>query len=273
LSKIKVTRDEIYKYLVTYVFDKEPKANNAFGYRQVNNYLRDIGIDLSEKVIRRQMKELMLSPSKKTCRKYNSYMGTVGRVAVNILDRDFHAARPNEKWVTDITEFHLNGYKVYLSPIVDLYNGEVVSWNISTHPNMELVMTMLDKALNKLQDYERPIIHSDQGHHYQRKAYVDMLDNRECIQSMSKKGCSPDNAACEGFFGTLKTQFFYNNNYSGYTKEEFIYKLNDWIDWFNKSRAKQSLGGMSPVRYRVYNMKHVSYKIDNVTYTRERLVA
>jgi transposase InsO family protein len=250
--------------LILHVFETEPKAKNNFGYRQVRDFLRNEGHRISEKVILRWMKRLGLNPIIKKCRRYSSYAGTVGIVANNLLNRDFHADNPNEKWVTDITEFHLNEYKVYLSPIIDLFNGEIISWTISEHPNMELVMEMLEKALSTLKPSQNPIVHSDQGHHYQRKQYVQALEKSKCIQSMSRKATSPDNAAAEGFFGLLKKQFYYNNDYTGYTVQEFIDALNEWIDWFNRERAKPALGGMSPVRYRVHHQIKISGIMDVV---------
>jgi transposase InsO family protein len=258
----KVQRDKSARDWVLFAFKEEKKAKNNFGYRQVHEFLRNLGIRISEKVIQRWMRVLKLNPIIKRCRRYCSYAGTVGIVANNLLDRDFSASSPNEKWVTDITEFHINDYKIYLSPMIDLFNGEVIAWTISQSPNMELVMAMLHKALSTLKPWENPFVHSDQGHQYQREQYVRTLEKSGCIQSMSRKGTSPDNAAAEGFFGLLKKQFFYNNDYSDYTPQEFIDALNDWIDWFNKERAKPELNGMSPVRYRVCHQKGISAIIE-----------
>jgi transposase InsO family protein/transposase-like protein len=251
---------------VLYVFETEPKAKNNFGYRQVKLFLRNIGIIISEKVIRRWMKTLGLQPKVKRCRKYNSYMGLVGHVAPNIIDRDFSSTTPHEKWLTDITEFHFNDMKVYLSWIIDCFNGEVIAHTISQSPNMELVLSMLDIAFTKLKDWENPIIHSDMGHQYQRIAYIQKLEKSGCIQSMSKKGCSPDNAACEGSFGIMKREFFHNKNWDNTTYEEFVVVLDDWIDWFNKERSKPALNGLSPVRYRVNHQNYILFDVEPVSH-------
>lgn len=260
-SKKKEMKDKSAREWILHVFKTVPKAKNNYGYRKVRDHLRNLGVIISEKVIQKWMNKLNLSPKVKRCRKYYSYLGRVGKVAPNLLDRDFKANLPNQKWVTDITEFHLNGFKVYLSPMIDLFNGEVIAWTISQSPNMKLVLEMLEEALSKLNEWDNPFVHSDQGHQYQRPAYVEMLEKNGCIQSMSRKGTSPDNAAAEGFFGTLKREFFYNNDYSNCTYEQFVEKLDDWIDWYNKERPKTTLNGLSPVRYRVNFQKCIMFDV------------
>ena len=156
----------------------------------------------------------------------------------------------NEKWLTDITEFAIPAGKVYLSPIVDCFDGLLVNWNISTSPDALLVNSMLDDAAKLLSVGEKPIIHSDRGVHYRWPGWIDRLEKNGFIRSMSKKGCSPDNAACEGFFGRLKNEMFYGRSWIGVTMDDFINELNSYIDWYNTKRIKKSLGYMSPVEYR-----------------------
>ena len=144
-------------------------------------------------------------------RKYNSYHGEISPAVSNILERNFKADKPNEKWVTDITEFSIPAGKVYLTPMVDCFDGAVVSWTISISPNAELVNTMLDQALDILQKDERPIVHTDRDAHYRWQGWIERMNDHHLIHSMSKKGCSPDHAACEGFFGRLKNEFFMVN--------------------------------------------------------------
>ena len=156
----------------------------------------------------------------------------------------------NEKWLTDITEFAIPSGKVYLSPIVDCFDGLLVNWNISTSPDALLVNSMLDNAAKLLSVGEKPIIHSDRGVHYRWPGWIDRMEKNGFIRSMSKKGCSPDNSACEGLFGRIKNEMFYNADWSGVNISEFIGILNDYLYWYNEKRIKKSLGYLSPIEYR-----------------------
>ena len=156
----------------------------------------------------------------------------------------------NEKWLTDITEFAIPAGKVYLSPIVDCFDGLLVNWNISTSPDAVLVNSMLDDAAKLLSVGEKPIIHSDRGVHYRWPGWIDRMEKNGFIRSMSKKGCSPDNSACEGVFGRIKNEMFYNADWSGVNISEFIGILNDYLYWYNEKRIKKSLGYLSPIEYR-----------------------
>ena len=156
----------------------------------------------------------------------------------------------NEKWLTDITEFAIPSGKVYLSPIVDCFDGLLVNWNISTSPDALLVNSMLDNAAKLLSVGEKPIIHSDRGVHYRWPGWIDRMEKNGFIRSMSKKGCSPDNSAREGVFGRIKNEMFYNADWSGVNISEFIGILNDYLYWYNEKRIKKSLGYLSPIEYR-----------------------
>lgn len=145
----------------------------------------------------------------------------------------------NEKWLTDITEFAIPSGKVYLSPIVDCFDGLLVNWNISTSPDALLVNSMLDNAAKLLSVGEKPIIHSDRGVHYRWPGWIDRMEKNGFIRSMSKKGCSPDNSACEGVFGRIKNEMFYNADWSGVNISEFIGILNDYLYWYNEKRIKK----------------------------------
>lgn len=140
--------------------------------------------------------------------------------------------------------------KVYLSPIMDCFDGMVVSWTIGTCPDAELVNTMLDRARGTLAPDEHPIVHSDRGCHYQWPGWISRMEEAGLSRSMSKKGCTPDNAACEGLFGRLKNEMFYNRKWSGVSMEKFIDILDEYLYWYNEKRIKMSLGGMSPLEYR-----------------------
>ena len=182
-------------------------------------------------------------------KKYRSYKGEIGKIAPNIIERDFRAEAPNEKWTTDITEFALYGTKLYLSPILDMYNGEIISYSISTRPILDQVMEMLDKAFEKIPDSTDLIFHSDQGWQYQHKRYQNRLKNKGIRQSMSRKGNCLDNSVMENFFGLLKSELLYLREFS--SMEEFHIELEEYIDYYNNRRIKSKLKGLSPVQYRL----------------------
>ncbi|QKJ68273.1 IS3 family transposase (plasmid) [Deefgea piscis] len=223
----------------------------CYGYRRMKAALAEQDIILSEKVVQRLMKQEGLLVSKPKRRRYGSYLGEISPAPDNLINRDFQAAAPNEKWLTDITEFHIPAGKVYLSPIIDCFDGLVISWSIGTHPNADLVNTMLDTAIETVaQREERPIIHSDRGAHYRWPGWLTRISNANLVRSMSRKGCSPDNAACEGFFGRLKTELFYYRDWAGVSIEQFTQMVDTYIRWYNEKRIKVSLGAVSPIEYR-----------------------
>ena len=224
--------------------------NSRYGYRRIHAIIRSDGQIISEKVIRRIMREDDLTVPQKKKRKYSSYLGEISPAAENIIARNFHAEQPNVKWLTDLTEFHIPAGKVYLSPIIDCFDGLAVSWTIGTSPNAELVNDMLDGAIGTLLDTEKPIVHSDRGCHYRWPGWISRMDEAGLTRSMSKKGCSPDNSACEGFFGSIKNEMFYFRSWGGYTIEQFIEELDRYLVWYNEKRIKMSLGAMSPLEYR-----------------------
>lgn len=228
-------------------------SGHAYGFRRITMALQEkYGVQVGTRVVRALMKDMNIVPlPAKKLQRYNSYRGSIGRIAPNLIKRDFHADAPYKKLLTDVTEFHLNGFKMYLSPIIDCFNGEVIEYAISTRPTLDLVMKMISDSIRHAPVTARPIVHSDQGWHYQHHEYVKALKRAGWVQSMSRKGCSPDNSACEGFFGRLKNEFFYNHEFEGFTPEMFAGALSQWIDWYNEVRTKESLGYISPVRYRL----------------------
>ncbi len=186
------------------IFDR---AYRSYGYRRVRSVLAtQHDIHVSGKTVLKLMRQ-----ENRTCqvqrRKSRSYQGQVGLAAQNILDRDFFASTPNSKWVTDVTEFRISGCKQYLSPVIDLFNGEVISYQVGSAPALGLVTAMLDKALATLDEKAKPLIHSDQGWHYRHMAYRKRLESRGLQQSMSRKGNCLDNAVVENFFGHFKEEF------------------------------------------------------------------
>ena len=181
-------------------------------------------------------------------KKYHSYKGEVGKIAPNLLERDFEATVPNQKWVTDITEFTLFGQKLYLSPILDLCSRDIVSYTISDRPVLSMVTEMLDKAFEKILDGTQLILHSDQGWQYQHKRYQRMLVEKGIQQSMSRKGNCLDNAVIENFFGLLKSELLYLQEFNSI--EQFRAELVDYLDYYNNSRIKAKLKGLPPVLHR-----------------------
>ena len=224
--------------------------NQCYGYRRIHGELRKAGIRVSEKVIQTLMAQHQLVVLSKKKRKYSSYQGEITPAVPNLVARNFHADAPNVKWLTDLTEFHIPAGKVYLSPIVDCFDGLVASWSIGTSPDAELVNGMLDTAISTLNPGEQPIVHSDRGAHYRWPGWLDRMKEAGLTRSMSQKGCSPDNAACEGFFGRLKNEMFYHRSWAGVSIEEFIAILDEYLHWYNEKRIKMSLGAMSPLEYR-----------------------
>jgi transposase InsO family protein/transposase-like protein len=223
----------------------------CYGYRRIRSALLQHQLHISEKVVVRLMKQESLTATVNKKRRYGSYLGEISPAPENIINRDFQAAIPNEKWLTDITEFQIPAGKVYLSPIVDCFDGLVVSWTLGTRPDAELVNTMLDTAIETVTvSQSRPIVHSDRGAHYRWPGWLSRMSHAKLVRSMSRKGCSPDNAACEGFFGRLKTELFYPRDWQGITLEQFIQSVDVYIRWYNEKRIKVSLGSLSPIQYR-----------------------
>lgn len=222
----------------------------CFGYRRIHALLKREGIKVSEKIIRRIMKAESLVIKVKKYRKYNSYKGEISPEVPNLINRNFQAGKPNEKWLTDISEFAIPAGKIYLSPIIDCFDGKIVSWEIGEVPNSKLVNDMLKNAISQLKENETPILHTDRGCHYRWKEWINLLKEAKISRSMSKKGCSPDNSACEGFFGRIKNEMFYSREWSNVSLENFKIILNDYLMWYNSKRIKISLGFKSPEEYR-----------------------
>jgi transposase InsO family protein len=238
--------DEELKVLIQTIYDEH---EGRFGYRRIRDELRNRGYIVNHKKVQRIMKELGLKCIVRM-KKYKSYKGTVGKIAPNILDRNFHAEKPNEKWVTDITEFKLFGEKLYFSPILDLFNSEIITYTIGSRPTYSLVSTMLDQAFEHLTDEDTLLLHSDQGWHYQMKQYRHALKEHGITQSMSRKGNCYDNAVIENFFGIMKSEFLYLKEFE--SVDHFKQELARYIEYYNHKRIKTKLKGMSPVQYRVH---------------------
>ncbi len=221
-----------------------------YGYRRITAEMHNRGYAINHKTVLKLMTACGIKCQVRL-RKYRSYKGDVGRIAPNLLQRNFVAGRPNQKWATDLTEFTVAGQKLYLSPIIDLYNKEIVSYNISVHPNFAQTISMLKAAFRKLPDNPDLILHSDQGWQYQMKQYRRALEDKGIKQSMSRKGNCLDNAVIENFFGLLKSELLYLQKFSSI--DHFRKELVEYIDYYNNKRIKSALKNMSPVQYRAHN--------------------
>jgi transposase InsO family protein len=218
-----------------------------YGYRRITKELAKRGFHHDPKTINRLMNEMGLKCLVRM-KKYRSYKGNVGKIAPNLLNRDFSAEKINEKWVTDVTEFHLFGEKRYLSPILDLCNGEIIAYTVMNRPVYKLVGDMLEQAIKRLQPENQVILHSDQGWHYQMKKYQKTLEQHNIKQSMSRKGNCLDNAVMENFFGLLKSELLYLQEFE--SMEHFERELEEYIYYYNHKRMKAKLKDLSPVEYR-----------------------
>lgn len=238
--------DQEKRELIREAFEQ---SKQTYGYRRVHILLKNKGITMSEKVIRRLMKEMNLMPRCKKKKRFSSYQGEISPAPDDLVQRNFHSGRINELWLTDISEFTIPAGKVYLSPVVDCCDGGLTSWSIGTRPNEALTNRSLLDACQTLKEDEHPILHSDRGCHYRWPTWIAITEENGVRRSMSKKGCSPDNAACEGFFGRFKNEFFFGRDFSSYSLDSFMQYLDDCLHWYNNDRIKLSFG-CSPMEYR-----------------------
>lgn len=255
-SKAAAARPDPYRDVRPRIRSIFERSKETFGSERIWFALRngDDGqepIRISEKVVRRLMAEegLHVVYTKKR-RNYSSYKGEISEHPGDKVSRVFHADAPNMLWLTDITQFTLPSYKCYLSAIMDCFDGKVIAHVLSRRPDAKLANTTLSKALEGSSARET-ILHSDCGCHYRWPGWIEICEENGIIRSMSKKACSPDNAACEGFFGRLKNEFFYYRDWASVEFDEFKRRLDDFIDYYNDSRKKKSLGWMSPNEYRL----------------------
>lgn len=218
-----------------------------YGYRRITDELHNREIFLNHKTVQRLMKELGLI-CRVRMKKYRSYKGEKGTTADNVLNREFKAEKPNRKWVTDVTEFRLFGQKLYLSPILDLYSRDIVTYTLSHAPNPEMVTTMLEQAFVKIPDDTKLLLHSDRGWHYRHKQYRRMPEEKGVRQSMSRKGNCYDNSIIENFFGHLKSELLYLQEFE--SMEHFTQELIEYIDYYNNRRIKARLKGLPPTLHR-----------------------
>ncbi len=242
----KLDKNKAIKTEIQAIYD-EHKGN--YGYRRIYLELRNRGFVVNHKKVQRLMKVMGLAARIRRKRKYSSYQGEVGKKADNLIKRQFEGSKPYEKCYTDVTEFALPEGKLYLSPVLDGYNSEIIDFTLSRSPNLKQVQTMLDKAF-PADSYSGTILHSDQGWQYQHQSYHDFLESKGILPSMSRKGNSPDNGMMESFFGILKSEMFYGLETSYQSLDELEEAIIDYIYYYNNKRIKVKLKGLSPVQYR-----------------------
>lgn len=253
--RAKLKKEDKYrveKQVIKEIFDCN---QGCYGYRRITAEMRNQGYIINHKTVQKLMSWLNIKCQIRRVR-YRSYRGEIGRVAPNILNRNFSCTHPNEKWTTDVTQININEERLYLSPILDMYNGEIISYSISKSQNLDLINDMLEKAFRKVEDTEGIIFHSDQGWQYQHFSYQQALKKHGIIQSMSRKGNCLDNSLAENFFGIMKSELLYRKKYS--CARDFIKDLEDYIDYYNNRRIKIRLGGMAPVCYRERHCRELS---------------
>ena len=244
----KPDKDQGLKAEIQSIFT-EHKGN--YGYRRIHLELRNRGFLVNHKRVQRLMNVLNLQARIRQKRKYSSHKGDIGKKADNLIQRQFEASKPMEKCYTDVTEFAIpaSTQKLYLSPVLDGFNSEIVAYNLSTSPNLEQVKSMLDQAFSE-DHYTNTILHSDQGWQYQHQYYHHFLEDKGIQPSMSRKGNSPDNGMMESFFGILKSEMFYGYEKTFHSLEQLEQAIVDYIDYYNNKRIKVKLKGLSPVQYR-----------------------
>lgn len=223
-----------------------------YGSRRIHAALKHDGVTVSEKVVRRVMKEdgLKARSSRKSLH-YGSYLGECSPAPDNLLERDFHAGAPNRRRLTDITEIKASDGKAYLSPVLDCFDGRIVAFGTGRHPTAELANSSLEEAIATLPSCGwRPVVHSDRGCHYRWPGWTALMEKAGLRRSMSRKGCSPDNSAMEGFLGRMKTEATYPEHWERLTVEQVISRTLEYITWYNTTRIKASLDRQSPDEHR-----------------------
>lgn len=221
-----------------------------YGYRRITLEMKNRGNVINHKTVSKLMWGLGLK-SMIRGKKYISYKGDTNEAAPNLFKQEFKAEKPFLKWATDVTEFKVRDKKLYLSPIIELFNGEIISYNLSESPNFKQVTDMLEDAFKTLKGHQKPTLHSDQGWQYRMAKYKQMLNEQGITQSMSRKGNCYDNAIIENFFGTIKSEMFYLKKYSSIN--ELKNDIKEYIRYYNTDRIKLNLNGMSPIKYRAHH--------------------
>ena len=266
----KPDKDQELKAEIQFIFI-EHKGN--YGYRRIHLELRNRGYLVNQKRVQRLMKVLNLQAKMRQKRKYSSHKGDVGKKAENLIQRQFEGSKTMEKCYTDVTEFAIpnSTQKLYLSPVLDGFNSEIIAYNLSTSPNLAQVKTMLEQSFTE-RHYENTILHSDQGWQYQHDSYHRFLESKGIQASMSRKGNSPDNGMMESFFGILKSEMFYGYEKSFQSLKQLEQAIVDYIDYYNNKRIKVKLKGLSPVQYRLGSVQSDAMRFLNLRFLPQSLL-
>ena len=230
------------------IVDIFTESHARYGHRRVHTELVKQGWTIAKKTVLKLMRSLRLLCKVRRKKRYNSYQGAQGTVAPNLLNREFDADAPNQKWVTDVTEFSVGDRKLYLSPVMDLFDRQIISYSIGLSPNLNLTNGSLRDALGALDGGPAPLVHSDQGFQYQHSSWRRLLEGAGAIQSMSRKANCYDNAVMENFFGHLKEELFHRVRFLN--TDALATALHEYIRWYNTERISTKLKGLSPVQYR-----------------------
>jgi putative transposase len=228
------------------------RNHGRYGHRRIHSELAKQGWTVAKKTVLKLMRSLQLVCKVRRRKRYNSYQGGQGVIAPNLLNREFDANAPNQKWVTDVTEFRVGDRKLYLSPVMDLFDRQIISYSIGSSPNLDLTNSSLRSALALLKPGHQPLVHSDQGFQYQHPSWRILLSNADATQSMSRKGNCYDNAVMENFFGHLKEELFHHVRFL--STEALAAALKEYIHWYNNERISTKLKGLSPVQYRAQTL-------------------
>ena len=237
--------EEKLKAAVTEIFETN---HGRYGHRRVHTELSKQGWTVAKKTVLKLMQELGLVCRVRRRKRYNSYQGEQGAVAPNVLNREFDADAPNQKWVTDVTEFSVGDRKLYLSPVMDLFDRQIISYSLGSSPNLALTNDSLREALTCLQPGEQPLVHSDQGFQNRHPSWRTLIAGAGAVQSMSRKGNCYDNAVMENFFGHLKEELFHRVRFLN--TDALAAAVEEYIHWYNTKRLSTKLKGLSPVQYR-----------------------
>ncbi|MFS8104303.1 IS3 family transposase [Lentzea alba] len=244
----RLTRPDPHAELKTAIIEAFEQARGRYGHRGVHTVLARQGRQVAKKTVLKLMNTLGLVCKVRRPRRYRSWLGQTGTVAENVLNRQFSASAPDTKWVTDVTEFRIGDRKVYLSPVIDLFDRSVIAYSCGPSATLELTNSSLREAIATLPAGAAPLVYSDQGFQYQHVSWRTLLQDAGLTQSMSRRANCLDNSIAENFFGHLKEELFHHNRFD--TVAEFTEALDDYIDWYNTTRISTTLKGLSPVEYR-----------------------
>ena len=255
-------KEDPNEHLKQLIYDAFENSKKRYGYRRITLIVNKT-VKVNHKKVKRLMKEMGLFAVQGKNGKYHSYKGDNGELKENLLldkvvdennkvthERNFETTGPNQKWTTDVSEFKHKDGKLYLSPILDMYDSSIISYDLSTSPNFEQIKRMLDKAFENNPNVDGLIFHSDQGWQYQMNYYKKLLESKNIKQSFSRKGNCMDNSLMENFFGITKNEMFYGHEYEFETIEDLRRGIENYIKWYNEERINVKRKGLSPLEYR-----------------------